>query len=59
MTVAIPTGERLVIHQLSDNPSLRGVERGVEVLLSWAPDGAHVIGPVHPRTERKRQGLGR
>jgi len=46
ITVAIPTGERLVIHQLSDSAALRDVQRGVDVLLSWAPDGAHVIGPV-------------
>jgi spermidine/putrescine transport system ATP-binding protein len=50
VTVEIGTGERLVIHQLSDNPILREVRRGVETLLSWAPDGAHVIGPVHPDT---------
>jgi len=48
VTVVITTGERLVIHLLSDSESLRGVERGVDVLLSWAPDGAHVIGPVVP-----------
>ena len=53
VTVAIATGERLVIHQLSDNPSLRGVERDVEVLLSWAPDGAHVIGPVKPEANAR------
>ena len=29
VSVAIPTGERLVMHQLSDNADLRGVERGV------------------------------
>jgi hypothetical protein len=33
---------------LSGNSALHGIERGVDVLLSWAPDGAHVIGPVHP-----------
>lgn len=48
ISVAIPTGERLVVHQLSDSINLRGVERGMDVLLSWAPDGAHVIGPVRP-----------
>jgi spermidine/putrescine transport system ATP-binding protein len=48
VTVAITTGERLVVHLLSDSPVLRGVERGGDVLLSWAPDGAHVIGPVLP-----------
>jgi len=48
VTVEIATGERLVVHQLSDNVDLRGVERGTDVLLSWAPDGAHVIGPVQP-----------
>jgi spermidine/putrescine transport system ATP-binding protein len=48
ISVALPTGEQLVVHQLSDNVNLRGVERGVDVLLSWAPDGAHVIGPVNP-----------
>lgn len=48
VTVAITTGERLVVHLLSDDQALRGVERGADLLLSWAPDGAHVIGPVHP-----------
>jgi spermidine/putrescine transport system ATP-binding protein len=48
VTVQIATGERLVVHQLSDNPTLASVGRDTEVLLSWAPDGAHVIGPVHP-----------
>lgn len=47
VSVAIATGERLVVHLLSDNVALEGVERGTEVLLSWAPDGAHVIGPAH------------
>jgi spermidine/putrescine transport system ATP-binding protein len=47
VTVAIATGERLVVHLLSDNLALNGVERGTEVLLSWAPNGAHVIGPAH------------
>ena len=51
---AIATGERLVVHLLSDNSALRGVERGIDVLLSWAPDGAHVIGPVHPATRSQR-----
>jgi spermidine/putrescine transport system ATP-binding protein len=48
VSVAITTGERLVVHVLSGNSALHGIERGVDVLLSWAPDGAHVIGPVHP-----------
>jgi len=46
VSVAIATGERLVSHLLSDDPTLRGVERGAEVLVSWAPEGAHVIGPA-------------
>jgi spermidine/putrescine transport system ATP-binding protein len=46
VSVDIPTGERLVVHVLSGNNALDGVDRGVDVLLSWAPDGAHVIGPV-------------
>ncbi len=60
VTVAIATGERLVVHLLSDNAALRGVERGTDVLLSWAPDGAHVIGPVHPPTATSTddEGLG-
>jgi len=53
VSVDIATGERLVVHQLSDNVNLRGVERGVDVLLSWAPDGAHVIGPAHPEPTAK------
>jgi hypothetical protein len=48
VTVSFTTGERLVVHLLSDNPALRGVERGTDVALSWAPDGAHVIGPADP-----------
>jgi spermidine/putrescine transport system ATP-binding protein len=48
VSVAIATGERLVIHLLSDDSALRGLERGADVHVSWAPDGAHVIGPVHP-----------
>lgn len=55
VTVAITTGERLVIHLLSDNIALRGVERDTDVLLSWAPDGAHVIGPVHPEVNPTEQ----
>ena len=58
VTVEIATGERLVIHQLSDNPILRDVRRGVEVLLSWAPDGAHVIGPGQPGLDPQGQGVG-
>jgi spermidine/putrescine transport system ATP-binding protein len=48
VTVEIPTGERLVVHELSDNPNLRGLDRGTDVLLSWPPDGAHVIGAAAP-----------
>ena len=48
VTVSFSTGERLVVHLLSDNPALHGVERGTDVALSWAPDGAHVIGPADP-----------
>ena len=48
VTVLFTTGERLVVHLLSDNPALRGVERGTDVALSWAPDGAHVIGAADP-----------
>lgn len=48
VTVTFTTGERLVVHLLSDNPALRGVARGTDVALSWAPDGAHVIGPATP-----------
>ena len=50
VSAVIATGERLVVHVLSGNSALTGIERGVDVLLSWAPDGAHVIGPVHPTT---------
>ena len=50
VSAVIATGERLVVHVLSGNAALIGIERGVDVLLSWAPDGAHVIGPVHPTT---------
>ena len=32
------------MHELSDAANLRGLERGVDVLLTWSPDGAHVIG---------------
>jgi spermidine/putrescine transport system ATP-binding protein len=51
VTVAITTGERLVVHLLSDNPVLRDVERDTEVVLTWAPDGAHVIGAGDPAGE--------
>ena len=51
VTVSFTTDERLVVHLLSDNPALKGVERGTVVALSWAPDGAHVIGPAHADTE--------
>jgi spermidine/putrescine transport system ATP-binding protein len=50
VSVVIASGERLVVHVLSGDSELSGIERGVDVLLSWAPDGAHVIGPVHPTT---------
>jgi ABC-type Fe3+/spermidine/putrescine transport system ATPase subunit len=43
VSAEIATGERLVVHVLSGNSSLNGIERGIDVLLSWAPDGAHVI----------------
>ncbi len=43
VTAGLPTGEQLVIHQLSDNPVLREIARDSDVLLSWAPSGAHVI----------------
>lgn len=50
VTVEIPTGERLVVHELSDNSNLRALERGAPVVLSWAPGGAHVIGSVTTNT---------
>jgi spermidine/putrescine transport system ATP-binding protein len=59
VSAVIATGERLVVHVLSGNSALNGIERGVDVLLSWAPDGAHVIGPVQsPTTSRDDEGLG-
>ena len=51
VTVAITTGERLVVHLLSDNPVLHDIERDTEVVLTWAPDGAHVIGAGDPAGE--------
>jgi spermidine/putrescine transport system ATP-binding protein len=60
VSVEIPTGERLVVHVLSGNSTLDGVDRGVDVLLSWAPDGAHVIGPAQPQpTATDDEGDGR
>jgi spermidine/putrescine transport system ATP-binding protein len=50
VSAEIATGERLVVHLLSGNPTLRELARGVDVLLSWAPDGAHVIGAVQAPT---------
>ena len=59
VSAVIATGERLVVHVLSGNSALQGIERGVDVLLSWAPDGAHVIGPVHaPATSADDEGQG-
>jgi spermidine/putrescine transport system ATP-binding protein len=60
VSVEIPTGERLVVHVLSGNSTLDCVDRGVDVLLSWAPDGAHVIGPAQPQpTATDDEGDGR
>lgn len=43
VSVSLDSGERLVVHELSDNTNLVDLGRHTEVLLSWAPESAHVI----------------
>ncbi|MGE0215137.1 ABC transporter ATP-binding protein [Mycolicibacterium sp.] len=45
VTVDLPTDERLVVHELSNDSDLKQIGRGSRVRLSWAPDCTHVIGP--------------
>ena len=44
VAVELSLGSRLVVHALSDSESVRGLSRGQSVAVSWAPEGAHVIG---------------
>lgn len=46
VTVELPTGEQLVVHELSDDSDLMNIARGSRVRLSWPAGSAHVIGPV-------------
>jgi spermidine/putrescine transport system ATP-binding protein len=45
VTVELPTGEQLVVHELSNDTDLRAIGRGSRVRLSWAANCTHVIGP--------------
>lgn len=44
VTVELPTGETLVVHELSNDTDLRSIGRGSRVRLSWAASSTHVIG---------------
>jgi spermidine/putrescine transport system ATP-binding protein len=46
VTVDLPTGEHLEVHELSNDSDLKAITRGSKVRLSWGPDCSHVIGPV-------------
>ncbi|AMO62640.1 spermidine/putrescine ABC transporter ATPase [Mycolicibacterium phlei] len=48
VTVALPTDERLVVHELSDDSDLKKIARGSRVRLSWPPESTHVIGSAAP-----------
>ena len=39
-------GETLVVHRMSNDDAVRALRPGAEVVATWAPTGAHVIGPV-------------
>jgi len=44
VSVDLSIGVTLVVHALSDSPAVRGLVPGRPVVVTWAPEGAHVIG---------------
>ncbi|HVQ17465.1 MAG TPA: ABC transporter ATP-binding protein [Actinomycetes bacterium] len=48
VSVELPGGELLVVRRMSDDASIRSVRPGDPVVATWAPEGAHVIGPTNP-----------
>ncbi len=44
VSVGLSIGVTLVVHALSDSPAVRGLVPGRPVVVTWAPEGAHVIG---------------
>jgi spermidine/putrescine transport system ATP-binding protein len=39
-------GETLVVHRMSNDDTVRFLRTGADVVATWSPTGAHVIGPV-------------
>ena len=46
VSVLLSGGESLVVRRMSDDAGVRSVRPGDQVIATWAPEGAHVIGPV-------------
>ncbi|HEX5018161.1 MAG TPA: ABC transporter ATP-binding protein [Actinomycetes bacterium] len=44
VAVDLDIGPTLVVHALSDSPALPNISPGASVVVTWAPEGAHVIG---------------
>ncbi len=44
VTVELAIGAPIVVHELSDSSTARGLTSGAKVTLTWSPEGAHVIG---------------
>lgn len=44
ISIDLAFGSSVVVHVLSDSPIVRGLTPGDPVVVTWAPEGAHVIG---------------
>ena len=47
-SLLLSSGEKLVVHRISETADAQSLRPGAVVFATWKPDGAHVIGPVTP-----------
>jgi spermidine/putrescine transport system ATP-binding protein len=46
VSVALKSGESLVIRRMSDEPNISSLRPGDAVVATWPLEGSHVIGPA-------------
>jgi spermidine/putrescine transport system ATP-binding protein len=46
VSITLPGGETMVVHRMSNDNDVRSLRPGDAVVATWAPEGAHIIGPA-------------
>lgn len=46
VSITLPGGETMVVHRMSNDYDVRSLRPGDAVVATWAPEGAHIIGPA-------------